>query len=291
MTINKILVLGATGNTGHPLLSKLKQKNLTPIAAITHESKQSQLPKNTKAKICQFNHNTTINEALKDSDALFMLIPFDEHMLDWANQIIEAAQHHNLKHIVRLTAWQAAPEGPNKMAQLHGRIDQAVQQSGIPHTLLRCNSFMQNYTHMYLNLLNKRGGLWLAEEDAAAGWIDCEDIAEVAATVFAEPKPHHNKTYDLTGPEVLNNREVIQQLSDITGNPYQYQSIPQEMISEGYRKLGLSEWKIEVLESLTAAIRNGDMAQLTSDVETILGRKPRPIRNFFERNRGLFKTN
>lgn len=281
--ISRVLVTGSTGNIGKHLQIELKKLDLEPIAMISSPEKSSLLQEfngNRISSICAiYEDETALRNALSQADMLFLLIPFDEAMVSWGKRILTLAKETGITQIVKISAWQADINSDSKMAVLHGKIDQLIRDSGIPYTILSCNSFMENYTHLYGGLIRSKKFFASDEGDASMGFIAGEDIARVAANCFKHSK-HLNRTYYLTGRELLTHQNVAELLSQQLGHDISYLPLTGEQMSAAYKKLGLSEWKIEVLESLSRFLVDGHAAALNETVETVTGCKPKLMQDF-----------
>jgi uncharacterized protein YbjT (DUF2867 family) len=171
------------------------------------------------------------------------------------------------------------------MGRLQGEIDELVRQSGIDYCILRCNSFMQNFSGMYRQMI-VRGKLGLAHGDAKISFIDTDDIARVAATVMLQPENYAASTLDLHGPQALSNGQVIDCIRRVTGRDIQYIAISDAKAREGYLRARLEDWEIEVFSSLDSYFRSGYGLGSGDLVERILKRKAADFQSFAQRNKG-----
>lgn len=282
--LTRVLVTGATGNTGSALLNELSGSRIELVAALSCEDAKSRLPESSSYRLCDYDNASQVSAALFGIDAVFLLLPFEEKMVRWGEQFIEQAGRRGVRFIVRLSGLAAALDSGSRMGQLHGQIDMSVKSSGIPWCILRCNSFMQNFTGIYRGMI-RRGVLSLPEGNARSAFIDTGDIAAVAAQILNHPEQHINRVYDLSGPENLSNTQAVEILSEVTGNPVRYRAMSEAEVRRVYEKLGISSWHSEVLESLSRFIRKGHAAKVTDTVEKLLGRQPGSFRDFVKRNR------
>jgi len=283
----QVLVTGATGNTGSVLLDLLMGSAIKPVAALSCRDAKSRLPESSSYRLCDYDQASQVSAALDGIDTVFLLLPFDEMMVRWGEQFVEQARQQDVRFIVRLSGLLAAPDCDSKMGRLHGQIDESVKNSGIPYCILRCNSFMQNFTGIYRSMI-RRGALSLPEGDASSGFMDTGDIAAVAAHIIKNPEPHINRVYDLSGPEALSNEQAVEIISEVIGNPVRYRAMSEAEARRVYEKLGISSWRCEVFESLSRFIRGGNAGNVTDTVEELLGRPPRDFRDFVECNRRCF---
>lgn len=283
--MRRVLVMGASGNTGTALLEQLRVHDVTPIAALRGGAASSTIPADCEYRLCGYGNAEQMASALADADGLFLLVPFHERMVAWGQQLVAEATRQRVDFIVRLSGLHAAPGCASKMGALHGQIDQVVKDSGIDYCILRCNSFMQNFSGIYRKMIQGHQVISLPEADAQSCFIDTADIAAVAARVFSEPEQHVNQVYDLSGPEALSNSEAAAMISEITGNTVRYQSVSDEEAEHSYRKMGIASWRIEVLTSLSRFIRAGNASEVTDAVSRILGRPAVDFNCFAARHR------
>ena len=93
--------------------------------------------------------------------------------------------------------------------------------SGLPYTLLRPQSFMQN-TLMTASTVATQGRIYQPMKDGRLGMIDARDIGAVAARVLNE-EGHEGQTYTLTGPAAISFHDVARILSGILGRGMSYE--------------------------------------------------------------------
>jgi NAD(P)H dehydrogenase (quinone) len=284
LSLSRVLVTGATGNTGSALLNELSGSGIELVAALSREDAKSRIPESCSYRLCDYDNAAQVGAALAGMDAVFLLLPFDQMMVRWGEQFVEQARQQGVRFIVRLSGLLAAQDCSSKMGRLHGQIDESVKRSGIQYCILRCNSFMQNFAGVYRSMI-RRGTLSLPEGDARSGFIDTADIAAVVAHIIKNPGQHINRVYDLSGPEALSNKQAVEIISEVIGTPILYRAMSEAEVRRVYEKFGISSWSSEVLESLSRFIRRGYAGNVTDTVEKLLGRPPRTFRDFVERNR------
>ena len=69
------------------------------------------------------------------------------------------------------------------------------------------------------------------------------------AEILASPEKHLQKTYDLTGPEALNNEEIARIISRVIGKPITYVDIDEPTARQGLAQMGMPEWNIRLMEA------------------------------------------
>lgn len=276
----RILVTGASGNIGSATLAGLVDEGIGAAAGVSAESRLASGPPGIESRLCDFRDFAGVANALHGIDSALLLIPFCEEMVAYGRAFAAAARQAGVRFILRVSGLSAALDCPSRMGQLHGQIDAAVAEAGIGHGILRCNAFMQNFSGHYRYMIRNDSVLRLPEGTASMCFIDTRDIGEVAARILADPGPHVGKTYDLDGPEALSNVDAADVISSIVGRAVAYDPVSDDEARASYRRLGVSAWKIDVLESLSRFLREGHAARRTDDLELLLHRPPRTFRQF-----------
>lgn len=271
---------GATGNVGSAVLATLAALDVDVIAGLSGENRQAETPPGMSCRVCNFGDEEQLEHALHGVDSVFLLIPFNEHMVAWGERFARAAAGAGVRFILRLSALAAATDSGSAMGQLHGQIDEAVRASGVPHCVLRANAFMQNFSGLYRHMMRETGALYLPEGDARLNFVDTRDIGSAAARILMQPEAHIGETYDLDGPEALGNEDVVRIIGEIVGTRLEYRPIPAERANASYRDIGISNWKVEVLDSLECFIRDGHAARQSCALGDLLGRPPTKFEDF-----------
>ena len=145
--VETILITGATGMVGGEVIRQLVSINLEVNIKIAGHSLQrlEKIIEDDRIKSTQidFNKPETLREALKSTDKVFLLTPFQLDMIQHSsNMLAEIKNAGNIKHIVKLSVIGADFEPGGR---LHRQVEKMIEDSGIAYTFLRPNAFMQNF--------------------------------------------------------------------------------------------------------------------------------------------------
>jgi len=157
--------------------------------------------------------------------------------------------------------------------------EEMVAEVAPEHTFLRPSWFDQNFTELYFAPTVRRGFVVAPMGEGCAAWIDCRDIAAVAAVVLTEDG-HVGKTYTLTGPAVINVREIVAVLSRAAGRAICYVDAPPGVQRLIVRFGGMPPRDVVAFGELIGELRAGRHATVTDDVERLLGRPAISIEKF-----------
>ncbi|MBV8273441.1 MAG: SDR family oxidoreductase [Cupriavidus sp.] len=272
---NTILVMGATGTVGRELATQLKGAGANVIAM----SSTGKAVEGVETRHGDLADPKSLASALRGVDVLFLLLPLQRNMADLARNAIAAAKAAGVSHIVRSSGAGADPGSPAAIGRVQGEIDELVAQSGIAYTLTRPNCFMQNFLTFYGDMI-RAGTLYLAQGDGKVSFIDARDIAAVNASILQHPAAHAGKIYTLTGGKALSNADVTQCIGAALGRSISYVAVPDDAAISSMRDAGVDEWSIDTLMSLNRVIAAGYTAEVSPDVENLLGRAPITFETF-----------
>jgi len=152
--------------------------------------------------------------------------------------------------------------------------EQVVIHSGLDFTIIRASWFNQNFSENFLLEPILDGVVALPQAAANIPWVDVDDIAAVAVKAITEDQ-HNGEIYQLTGPRTLTFKDAVAEIAKASNRHITYVPISIAEYSDGMRSAKLPEdfvWLIEYL--FTEVLGNTELAEVTNDVERVLGRKP-----------------
>jgi uncharacterized protein YbjT (DUF2867 family) len=282
----KILITGASGKVGGAVLDNLGTTDVDLRALTRDESKaQSLRDRGVEAVVGDFLEPETLGPALEGVSTVFLLTPIHPEQVPQASNVIQAARESgNDPRIVRLSVHQASHQAPTRISRQHAEIEEQLISSGLPYTLLRPQSYMQN-TLMSARTVAFEGRIYQPFEDGRLGMIDTRDIGEVAAKVLTE-EGHEGKVYTLTGPAAISFYDVAEALSEVLGKEVSYIAISLEKAKEAMLNMGIPEWRADALNEYAKAHSEGYSDFTTDDFEQLTGHPATSYKRFagnFER--------
>lgn len=288
-----ILVTGATGTVGGEVVRQLASTDSTVnIKAAGHSLQE--LEKNIeddriKSTQIDFNEPETLRDALKSTDKVFLLTPFQSDMLQYSSNMLEEIKNaRDIKHIVKLSVMGAEFEPGGR---LHLQAEKMIVGSGIPYTFLRPNAFMQNFVNFYSHIIKEKGILSVPAGDGKVSFVDARDIAAVAVQVLIgnNDGKYNSKTYDITGPEAISYNDAVNILSEQVGKKISYVDVSKDDAIKAMKDIGLDEWLIDIILEGYNNLRKGYFSPVTTVVEEITGRKPNSFNEFAKEHAEVFR--
>ncbi len=282
-----ILVTGATGKVGSEAVRVLRQRDALVRALVRDPRKAEGLAAaGAQIAIGDFDDQTSLQAALNGVSCVVLTSAGGQPEQEL--NVVDAAARAQVGHLVKLTS-KASPDSPIARQRWHAQVEQGLTASGLTHTLLRSNAFMQN------TLMSARG---IARTDSFSssvgagriGMSDARDVAAAAATIALDPTRHAGKTYWLSGPELLSYTDVAAILSrvlarTVTFRPRSRQEDEQEMVDAGLPE------PVAAMNALAMSMfAEGDAEWLSQDMSTLLGRPTRSYEQFAADHAAAFSS-
>jgi uncharacterized protein YbjT (DUF2867 family) len=192
--------------------------------------------------------------------------------------VVASAARAGVGHVVKATS-KASADSPIARRRGQAEIEAGLAASGLPHTLLRSNAYMQNVLAL-APAIARTSGFGSAAGKGRAGMVDARDVAAVAAEIAATPASHAGKTYWLTGPELISNYDVAEVLSKLLDRIITYTELSLDENRDAMIQAGVPALIAEMNAQAFALTASGDAEWVTNDVPTVLGRPARSFEQF-----------
>ncbi len=279
MTDGMVLVTGASGTVGRPLVAALLAAG-QQVRAGVRDPKRGQLPAGVEVVRLDFLDPATAGPALLDVDRIFLMRPpAISDVATALGPLVEAAAQRRVQRMVVLSVMGVNPALP------HWRMERMVRLAGLPMTALRPSYFAQNLLTAFGDDIRLRSQLPLASGNGRVSFIDTRDIAEAAARIFTDLPGHPAEPVTLTGPEALTFEEVASVLSAELGRPITYlrQSLWQRRRT--LQAQGMPSAYVNVQLVIDITTRLGLARKITPDLPRILGRPATSMTRFIHDER------
>src|SRR5262250_412313 len=266
MNTPTILVTGATGNVGRPLVAGLLAEGAR-VRALTRDPRRGRLPARRCGGGGDYAAPGILAEAVRGADAVFVNIgALREH----AGELIAAARGTGVSKIVMLSSIAVRDEGDQvlSLGTQHKAVEDAVKAAGVGWTILRCGGFAAN-TLTWAASVRAEGVVRFPYGEAALALIAEQDIAAAAVRVLLD-SGHAGQTYVLTGAQSLTQIQQAEAIGRAIGRPVRFE----ELSPEQFRQSATRHFPAPVVEDLLKALASyvGQTAYTTADLEKLIGR-------------------
>ncbi|WP_040815318.1 SDR family oxidoreductase [Nocardia concava] len=284
-----IVIMGATGATGSALLRRLADSGV-PCRALSREPNRLHGKVFARAGVdvrqADARDPDSLRAAFWGATQLFLTMANSPDQVELETRAIEIAAERGIGHVVKLSAPTAAADSPVAIARWHYAIEEALRGSGMTHTILRPYAFMQKLLLLAPQVAEHRI-ITGTMGTAACNYIDCRDIADVAAAALTRSEIAGG-TYTLTGSQTYSYPQLADQLGTLIDVPIRYIDLPpSDFRAELIERSGMPDWLADhIVEIQRLAATNPERP--TDMVANILGRPPRTLESFLSENLDAF---
>lgn len=246
----KILITGATGGTGTPVVNELLAKGF-PVRAAVHrlDARSAALAqRGVEVVVVDLYDADQLLDALRGVQRAYFLPLMEPSMIQSAAAFAVAAREARLEHIVQMSQWTSHRAHPTAMTQQVWLVDQLFASiPGVAHTIFNPGMFAENFlrTIDYAALL----GLYpMFSGTGRAAPVSNEDMGRVAATLLAEgPDRHAGRSYRPTGPALLDAREMASIIAKVVGHAVRPVNLPFWMLGKVAQQQGIDPYQLSCL--------------------------------------------
>jgi uncharacterized protein YbjT (DUF2867 family) len=276
--MNRILIIGATGNVGRQVLSQLLATGVR-VRALARNPHTAGLPPHVDVVRGDLTLARTLDECLDGVDAVFLVwcappaavAPALERIVRQRRRIVFLSSPHKTAH----PFFQGGQ--PNPVAALHAEIERLIETSGRQWTFLRPGVFAANARFWWAPQIRAGDVVRWPHVAAPTAPIDERDIAAVAVRALCEDG-HARAEYVLTGPQSLSQFEQISTIGRVIGRSLRIEEISPDEARRELLALMPAFMVNMLLDAWAAGI--GQPALVTSTVAEITGAPARTFRDW-----------
>ena len=277
----KILVTGATGKTGAPVVAQLIKAGW-PVRAIVHklDDRSARLAAlGAEVVVADLYDYEQVLAAMQGTTRAYFCPPVQPFMIQAAAVFAAAAQDAKLESIVQMSQWLASPAHPSlhtRQLWLVERMFSAIP--GVGHTVVNPGAFADSVLQVMSTAANLGvfpnpfGGLRNAPPSN-------EDMARVIVAVLLEPAKHAGRRYRPTGDAVVSMEEVAAAAGRAVGRAVKLENLPPKMFLKAARAIGASAFEISNVRHYLEDGKRGTFAvnAPTSGLRALTGFEPETI--------------
>jgi len=242
----RVLVTGGTGFIGTHLCRELDERG-HDVTALSRSPDGGDLPSSVATATGDVTAYDSMAGAFEDQDAVVHLVALsplfkprggnDQHFevhVEGTRNAVRAAEEHDVRKFVQLSALGADPDGETAYVRAKGQAEDVVRESDLAWTILRPSvvfgdggefvSFTKALTTPYVTALPGGGRTRFQPI-----WVG--DLVGVIAESLDES--HDGETYELGGPEVLTLADVARAIYESEGKSLSVMSVPMGLAGVG----------------------------------------------------------
>ena len=197
-----------------------------------------------------------------------------------------------LVSISQMTVSQMTPTSTeeSRHQRLHFLAEQVLDWSGLPVVHVRPTIFLENplLTMLSARSVAEQGVLRLPFGTGRTSPVGAVDVARVVTAVLEDPAPHIGRTYELTGPRVLDMAGLAEEFSRGLGRTITPVDVPFEDWAAEVSNVGLPAHVEQHLLTMARLHRQNRYDRATDTVEAITGKPAQSVAEFVAQHADLF---
>jgi uncharacterized protein YbjT (DUF2867 family) len=313
MSTGKILITGATGDTGGYAIEQLLQ-NRHQVRALVHrlDDRSKRLEdKGVEVVAGDYLDLDAMRAAVKDVRRAYFVYPISPGIIQATAYFAQVAREAGVEAVVNMSQISAREDSRSHAAQDHWVAERVFDWSGIAATHLRPTYFAEWL--LYNAPLVKAGTFAVPFGTGKHAPVAAEDQARVIVGILENPAPHRGKVYPLFGPKEYSHAEIALVLGRVLGKHVRYKHVTIEEALKsrgssrssgtgqvnartGYGALEQSQrgelkesFFVQHLREVVADHQAGLFAGTNNLIETIGGSPPMTLEDFITKNRNALE--
>ena len=261
-------ITGVTGKLGSYVADLVDKKGIASIH-LARSPERATVYASAEIRKMVYANTPEVVEALKGIDVLLMVSARENpERVEEHTSFLDAAKLAGVQHIVYTSFYGADEKATFTLSRDHAQTEAYIKKLGFTYTFLRDNFYLDFFIDIALENGEIRGPAGRGRVPAVAR----KDTSRVAAEILLNPKEWENQTLNLTGPEDLSMEEIVALLSKESGKTITYVDESVEEAYESRKKWPAQTWEYDAWVSTYTAIKAGEQAGVSTDVEMVLGR-------------------
>lgn len=278
----KVLITGATGNTGHPTVREAIDLGLNVRAMVRTKDARSEALEKLGAEVVtgDFAEINTLRDAMQGIEAAYLCYPVAPGLIPATVNFAQAAKETGVKTVLNISQRSANRESKADSCRDTFIAEQVLNWSGLPVIHLRPTMFLEWLLAPWLLPYIQQGILRMPVGKGRHSPIAADDQARAIAVLLKNPEGHIGTTIPLSGPVEMDHEQLAAELSEALGRKIVFQDVSLDEFCESTEKLGIPPFGMNFFRNALVDYRNGAMSGADNNIEKLTGRRSMTVGEF-----------
>jgi len=279
---DRIIVSGASGQLGGLVVEALLARKVAPrnliLVSRTPETLKPYADRGASVRFGDFTKPESLAEAYKGGTRMLLISVNGggDKRPELHKAAIDAAVAAGVKQIAYTSYVNADRFTDSIIAGDHLRTEKYLEESGVAWTLLRNQIYADGLPDQAEQIVHD-GKLVTSTPDARVAYVTRADCAAAAAAVLTTPG-HERKAYNITGPDAIGPRELVELASEISGKRVQLVVLGEPAYRKYLLDNGTPEAGINGALSFAAELNSPYLREPSTAVADLTGRPATSVR-------------
>lgn len=271
--MTKYAVTGATGHFGQNAIKELvKLVPATDVIALARNVERAKqvVPAGVEVRFADYTKLDQLQDSLEGIDRLLFVSSQPGGPVARLTQhenVVKAAKIAGIDYIA-YTSFPHADTATAALASDHKETEKLIVESGLKHSFLRNNWYLENETSVLKSAIN--GDPFVYSATGKAGWALESEYSEAAAKVLATENT--KDVYEFAGES-----RTYQDLADAIDGDFKVLALSDDDYTKSLKEAGVDDRTIGVIIAIQDLISDDQLAETTTDLTDVLGRELTPL--------------
>jgi NAD(P)H dehydrogenase (quinone) len=277
-----ILVTGATGQLGTAVVNHLLEKtSANQVAALVRDEIRASALKEqgVDIRVGSYDDPASLDKAMQGVEKVLLIAGTDEEKrLQQHQNVIDAAKKAGVQCIAYTSrALKDRTTLANKLMEGHFQTEDYIKGCGLNYILFRNILYMDTIPQFVGGGRVFDTGINLPTGNGRVSFALRSEMGEAIATALLD-SGGGNRIYQLTGSESYSFDDVAVTLADLSGKAVNYTPAEKSVFESQMKERGTPEVMVGRVVGFLTDIKNGQEADVSPDLENLLGRKPTSLK-------------
>ncbi|KAG0254352.1 hypothetical protein BG011_005814 [Mortierella polycephala] len=303
------------------------------MASKTNHLEKLKQFKNVDLVQINYEDESSLEAAFQDVRCTILITENNKHRVEYSKKVLCAMKKMNVKTCMMISVEGAEKSNSEALRCFH-EIEKEVQnacsecylilrKSLLSQSLLLLSSWVREHSELILSCAAdcKMTTLDLCDLDCAIDTIViescCEGESGDSKNFIMGFGRHQNKTYTLTGPQIITPKYITEEISKVTDSEIKFKEVSREKLRECLESIlnhdlavsashvatagdhhegdhehphfELNDTIIELLLDELDLVKHGRTGFVSDDFEKVTGRQGKPVSEFLRKEKDAFK--
>ena len=204
-----ILVIGGRSKIGAALIGELLDRGQRVRALVRAGEPAGRVPAGAEEVTGDLADEGSMVAAMEGIEKAFLLSSPHPDAVGWHRHAIDAARRTEVQLLVRSSILGADRESPAEFISAHTICDRYLEDSGLPHVIVRPNLFLQNIPESTVPSIDASGNFYVDAGQARISMVDTRDNQWFASALVGLDQDHRRSGTDVYAAQVTSNVERL----------------------------------------------------------------------------------
>jgi NAD(P)H dehydrogenase (quinone) len=278
----KVLVTGATGDTGRAAVREAIHLGLTVRALVhSHDARSEALAKlGAGIALGDLLDINTIRAAMEGVEAAYFVWPVQPGLVHATVNFAQAAKEAGVSVVINLSQRSADRNSTSNSCRDSFIAEQVLNWSSLSVIHLRPTYFLEWLLYPWQLPYLQKGILRMPVGKGRHSPIAADDQGRVIAALLASPDAHIGTTIPISGPVEMDHEQMAAELSEALGRKIVFQDLPVGEYCASLEQMKVPAYIVQHLSGAMVDYQHGHMSGSDNNVEKLTGRPSMTVREF-----------